>query len=80
MGTPTPTPEEVSAEQVRRMLDLFKYPYEAIDPMSPPYPDVRVTTASGRIAIEVTEVYWGVGSKGGSPTRQREEARSEREL
>jgi len=32
------------------MLDLFKYPYEAIDPMSPPYADVRVTTASSRIA------------------------------
>lgn len=56
------------------MLDLFEYPYEAIDPMSPPYADVRVTTAFGRIAIEVTEVHWGVGSKGGSPTRQREEA------
>jgi hypothetical protein len=40
------------------MLDLFKCPYEAIDPMSPPYADVRVTTASSRIAIEVTEVHW----------------------
>jgi len=74
MGTPTPTPEGISAEQVRRMLDLFKYPYEAIEPMSPPYPDVRVTTSSGRLAVEATEVHWGIGSKGGSPTRQREEA------
>lgn len=74
MSVPTPTPEQVSAEQVRRALDLLKYPYEAIEPMSPPYPDVRVTTPSGRIAVEATEVHWGVGSRGGSPTRQKEEA------
>jgi hypothetical protein len=73
MVTPSPTPEEVSAEQVRRMLELLKHPFEAIEPMSPHYPDVRVTTRSGRIAVEATEVHWGVGSKGGSPTRQREE-------
>jgi len=74
VSAPTPTPEEVSAEQVRRMLDLLKYPYEAIEPMPPPYPDVRVTTSSGRIAVEATEVHWGVGTRGGSPTRRDEEA------
>jgi hypothetical protein len=66
--------EQVSAEQVCRALVLLGRPYTAIDAMSPPYPDVRVTTPSGRIAVEVTEVHWGVGPKGGSPTRQKEEA------
>jgi hypothetical protein len=65
--------EEVSAEQVRRFLELLRYPYTRVDPMSPPRPDVRVTTPSGRIAVEATEVHWRTGPSGGSPTRQKEE-------
>ncbi len=68
-----PSGEMVSAEQVRRMLVLLRYPYTRVEPMSPPHPDVLVTTPSFRIAVETTEIHWGVGSKGGSPTRQREE-------
>jgi len=65
--------EQVSAEQVRRLLVLLRYPYTRIDPMSPPHPDVRVTTPAGRIAVEATEVHWRTGSSRGSPTRQSEE-------
>jgi hypothetical protein len=39
--------ERVSAEQVRRVLELLRYPYSAIHPMSPPSPDVCVTGSSG---------------------------------
>ena len=41
--------------------------------MLPPSPDVRVTTPSGRIAVEATEVHWGAGSKR-SPTRRPQRA------
>ena len=59
---------------MRRMFTLLQHTYTRIEPMAPPYPDVRVTTPSSRIAVEVTEVHWGVGPKGGSPTRKSEEA------
>jgi hypothetical protein len=65
--------ESISAEQVRRFLIRLRYPHSLVEPMPPPYADVRVTTPSGRIAVETTEVHWGVGPKGGSPTRRREE-------
>ena len=38
-------------DPVRRALELLKHPDTAVDPMSPPYPDVRVTTPLGRIAV-----------------------------
>ncbi len=60
-------------EHVRRVFDVLEYPYTAIEPMPPPHPDVRVTTPSGRIAVEVTEVHWGVGRRGGSHTRRLED-------
>src|SRR5436309_378378 len=69
----TPTKEQVSAEQVQRLLELLGYPYALVEPMPPPYPDVRITTRSRRIAVETTEVHWVIGPKGGSPARQREE-------
>jgi hypothetical protein len=43
--------QRVTVEQVRRALEFLGYPFTAIDPMLPPYPDVRVTTPSGRIAV-----------------------------
>ena len=65
--------EEVSAEQVRRMLAAARFQYSRIEAMAPPYPDVRVTAPSGCFAIETTEVHGGVGPSGGSPTRGQEE-------
>lgn len=64
---------QVAAEQVRRVFDVLEYPYTAIEPMPPPHPDVRVTMPSGRITVEVTGVHWGVGPRGGSPTRHPED-------
>ena len=65
--------EQVAAEQVRLVFDVLEYPYTAIEGRPPPHPDVRVTTPSGRIAVEVTEVHWGAGPRGGSRTRRPEE-------
>ena len=62
-----------TVEQVRRAFEFLRYPFTAINPMPPPYPDVRVITPSGPIAVEATEVNWGAGPKG-SPTRQMEDA------
>jgi hypothetical protein len=65
--------EHISAEQVRRFLRTAHYPYTSIEPMQPPYPDVRVTTKHGIIAIETTDIHWGTTTKG-SPIRRDEEA------
>jgi hypothetical protein len=61
-------------EQVHRVFDVLEYPYTAIESMPPRHPDVRVTTPSGRLAVEVTEVHWGVGPRGGSQTRRPEDS------
>jgi hypothetical protein len=55
------------------MLDLLRYPYTMVEAMLPPHPDVRITTSFGHIAVEATEVHWGIGQTGGSPTRGKEE-------
>src|SRR6266704_172964 len=64
--------EHVSAEQVRRMFAAAGQSYIRIEPMNPPYPDVRVTRETGTVAIETTYVHWGVGPTG-SPVRGQEE-------
>ena len=65
--------EDVSAEQVKRMLVAADQPYIQIEAMKPPYPDVRVTLAGGKVAAETTEVHAEVGPTGGSPSRGPEE-------
>jgi len=54
------------------MFAAVNQPHIRIEPMKPPYPDVRVTGENGKIAIETTSVHWGVGPTG-SPVRGQEE-------